>query len=151
QADLDREEGIEDLAAVLGMDPDWTICDWVNVEPRVTFEQFPGADELTTLCFRLVSPPFYRRRSQRSPAFVTCGGTPTLSFTLGQELFSGAGAVLSTAFRSTEKASRGVRIMLWGSEIELGLIEPRIAQLSPPHRTYSPSFELGYTEVPFVQ
>jgi hypothetical protein len=151
QANLDQPEGIEDLAAVLGMNPDWTICDWVDVEARDTFERFPGADEFTTLCFCLVSPPYYRRPSQRSPAFASCGGTPTLTFTVGQELFSSAGAMLSTAFRSTGKASRGVRIVLWGSAIELGLIEPRITRLRPPHRTYPPSFELKYTDVPFVQ
>lgn len=151
QADLDQPEGIEDLAALFGMQPDWTICDWVDVEARDTFEQFPRADEFTTLCFRLVSPPYYRRRSESSPAFASCGGTTALTFTVGQELFSGAGATLSTGFRSTGKASHGVRIMLWGSAIELGLIEPRIARLSPPHRTYPPSFELRYTDVPFVQ
>jgi hypothetical protein len=151
QANLDREEGIEDLAVVLGMNPDWTICDWVDVEPRDTFEQFPVADEFTTLCFRLVSPPYYRRHSQNSSAFASCGGTPILTFTVGQELFSSAGAMLSTAFRSTGKASRGVRIVLWGSAIELGLIEPRIARLRPPHRTYPPSFEWKDTDAPFVQ
>src|SRR5262245_33624600 len=56
QANLDRPEGIENLAAVLGMSPEWTMCDWVDVEARDTFEQFLGADEFTTLCFRLVMP-----------------------------------------------------------------------------------------------
>ncbi len=124
QANLDRSEGIEDLAAVLGMLPDWTLCDWVDIEARDTFEQFPGADEFTTLCFRLVSPPYYRRCSERSPAFVSCGGTTNLTFALGHELIHRGVAVLSTAFRSTGKASRGLRILLWGDAIERGLIDP---------------------------
>jgi hypothetical protein len=151
QANLDRPEGIEDLAAVLGMQPDWTICDWVDVEPRDTFEQFPGADEFTTLCFRLVSPPYYRRRSERSPEFISCGGTTALTFTVGHELIHGAGIMLATSFRSVGKASRGMQIVLWGSALEQRLIDPHVARLRPPHRTYPPSFELSDTEVPFVQ
>jgi hypothetical protein len=154
QAPLDRPEGIEALATVLGMHPDWAMSDWVDVEAHDTFEQgtFPGADEFTTLCFRGVSPPFYKRHSEKAPALVSCGGTTALTFTVGHALFhEGVGTMLTTSFRSTGKASHGVQIVVWGTAIEHGLIDPQIARLRPPHLTYPPSFGLKYVEVPFVQ
>lgn len=153
---LDRVEGYTELAHVLGMSAEWTVCDWTDLERelhhRPEARETSWAAGVTTLNYRLRTPPSYRRSTSQPPKLIPSSANPlqlSIPTTPDLALLFGNGSI-RTQFRSIGKATRGIRIVLGGSAIEQRLIEPRSIRLSVLRQTEEPWPEQDATWVPLM-
>jgi hypothetical protein len=107
QENLDRPEGIEQLARVLNMPEYQAHADWVDVEAGAIDENiFTDDAQVSILPFRLWTPPFYRRSSEAAPAFATVGGSVEYTATVRETPNWNGARILHTSFRNRHRELR---------------------------------------------